>query len=58
MQGHQNRHILLDEYGEPVLADFGISKVLSTATRIVPTSIQGTYNYMAPEGGIGPHTDV
>ena len=58
-------NILLDEYGEPVLANFGISVVLSMATHIAPTTIQGTFNYMAPEalndqaeGGIGPHTDV
>ena len=58
-------NILLDEYGELVLADFGISVVLETATHIAPTTMQGTFNYMSPEalndqaeGGIGPHTDV
>jgi serine/threonine protein kinase len=55
-------NVLMDEYGKPVLADFGISAVVTSTTRIMPTSIQGTFSYMAPElfetGGFGPEVDV
>ena len=55
-------NVLMDEFGEPVLADFGISDVVTRTTRIMPTSMQGTFNYMAPESfeeiGIGPEVDV
>ena len=63
----KSHNILLsdDEHGDPVFADFGISRVLQKTTRIVPTSIKGTFNCMAPETfnaeaecGVGPHTDV
>ena len=61
----KTENILLDQYDDPFLADFGISVVLHTATHIAPTTIQGTFNYMPPEafssdaqGGIGPHSDV
>jgi serine/threonine protein kinase len=45
-----NSHNILlpdDEHGDPVFADFGISHVLQT--HITPTSMHGTFNYMAPE---------
>lgn len=42
-------NILLDEFDRPVLADFGISVLVSRTTRVVPTSVKGTFNYMAPE---------
>jgi hypothetical protein len=55
-------NVLMDEFGQPVLADFGISDVVTRTTRIMPTSVQGTFNYMAPElfgrGGFGPEVDV
>jgi mitogen-activated protein kinase kinase kinase len=60
-------NILFDSFDQPVLADFGIAEVVSTATRRLPTSIKGTFNYMAPETfldaeaggpGIGPPVDV
>ena len=60
-------NILFDSFDQPVLADFGIAEVVSTATRRLPTSIKGTFNYMAPETfldaeaggpGIGPPADV
>ena len=58
-------NILVDSYGEVVIADFGISEVVRTQTRIMPSSVRGTFNYMSPEafdpesaGGIGPATDV
>jgi len=60
-------NILFDSFDQPVLADFGIAEVVSTATQRVPTSIKGTFNYMAPETfldaeaggpGIGPPADV
>jgi serine/threonine protein kinase len=60
-------NILFDSFDQPVLADFGIAEVLTTATRRMPTSIKGTFNYMAPETfldaeaggpGLGPPADV
>ena len=58
------QNILLDAYEEPVIADFGISELLRTQTRLMPSSIRGTFNYMAPEAfdpeelGGAPPTDV
>eukprot|EP00038_Savillea_parva_P001941 m.108679 g.108679 ORF g.108679 m.108679 type:complete len:580 (-) comp10668_c1_seq1:2166-3905(-) len=55
-------NVLMDEHGQPALADFGISEVVTRTTRIMPTSIKGTFNYMAPEAfdvaGHGPEVDV
>eukprot|EP00035_Acanthoeca_spectabilis_P027276 m.465989 g.465989 ORF g.465989 m.465989 type:complete len:582 (+) comp24785_c0_seq1:29-1774(+) len=55
-------NILLDEYDRPVLADFGISVLVSRTTRVVPTSVKGTFNYMAPEAfnpaGFGVEVDL
>jgi len=42
-------NILFDSFDQPVLADFGITEVVSTAARCLPTSIKVTFNYMAPE---------
>ena len=42
-------NVLLDEHDNPILADFGISAILTHSTGIHTTSIQGTFNYMAPE---------
>jgi hypothetical protein len=54
-------NILLDEFDEPVIADFGIADVIRTTMNIAQTSIKGTFNYMPPEtfdpethGDIGP----
>jgi serine/threonine protein kinase len=60
-------NILFDSFDQPVLADFGIAEVVSTATQGLHTGIRGTFNYMAPEtfldaeaggSGIGPPADV
>ena len=55
-------NILFDSYARPHIADFGISTVLSRATRYVPTTIKGAFNYMAPESfeeeGIGFEVDI
>ena len=43
-------NILLDEHDEPVFSDFGIASVVERTTQGVrPTSVKGTFNYMAPE---------
>ena len=49
VQDIKPENILLDQYGSPVFSDFGISDVIQRSTRILPTSIKGTFNYMAPE---------
>lgn len=54
-------NLLLDAYGQLVVADFGISMRLEGAlTRFMPSSVKGTTSYMPPEafdpeefGGIG-----
>jgi hypothetical protein len=42
-------NVLFDAYDRPVFADFGIAALVGRTTRIVPTSLKGTFNYMAPE---------
>lgn len=42
-------NILLDQFDDPVFCDFGISDIILRSTRILPTSVKGTFNYMAPE---------
>lgn len=57
-------NILLTETGHAVIADFGISYVVSTTVGAVhPTNLKGTQNYMAPEqmlvgGEVGVKADV
>lgn len=53
-------NILIDRAGRPHIADFGISVVVSKTTKIVPTSIAGTFNYLAPEAFVegGYYTPV
>lgn len=53
-------NILIDRHDEVVISDFGISEVARTQSRIMPSSVRGTFNYMSPEafdpheaGGIG-----
>ena len=48
-----------------MIADFGLAEVMRTRTRIMPSSVRGTVNYMAPEAfdpvgldGIRPAADV
>lgn len=40
-------NILADAHDELVLADFGIAEVVRTQTRIMPSSVRGTFNYSA-----------
>jgi serine/threonine protein kinase len=58
-------NVLLDERGEPLVADFGLAKLLDADTQLTRTNMElGTLPYMAPEqtahrtSEIGPQTDV
>ena len=57
-------NILLDEYDHGVLADFGISRFVQGSNPLMPSHVQGTFNYMSPEafdpeqfGGITSRAD-
>jgi serine/threonine protein kinase len=49
VQDIKAHNVLLDGFGSPVLADFGTADVVGRTTQIMPTSLKGTSNYMAPE---------
>ena|GEM_PF-5078034 len=54
-------NILLDEFGEPQLADFGIARTQQTRQLTVQGGLLGTVAYMAPEafdGAVTPSTDL
>jgi serine/threonine protein kinase len=53
-------NVLIDQAGRPHIADFGISVVVTRTTKIMPTSISGTFHYLAPEtfGRDGFYTEV
>ena len=61
LQDIKPENVLLDTQDSPVYADFGISAVLTHSTGLMPTSVKGTFNYMAPEAfdpPLGPPADV
>ena len=58
-------NVPLDEYGEPLVSDFGLAKILGALEDLTATgTVLGTPSYMAPEqaaGGpaaVGPAADV
>ena len=61
VQDIKPENVLLDMYDKPVLADFGISAVVGWTTKIMPASVKGTFNFMAPEAfepPLGVEADV
>ena len=65
VQDLKPENILMDSHDEVVIADFGVADVIQNATRIMPSTVRGTFNYMSPEafdpesfGGVGSRSDV
>ena len=50
-------NILFDEHGSAFLSDFGIAKVLDSATQLTGSGFIGTPAYMSPEQFIGQSID-
>ncbi|MDX1417045.1 MAG: serine/threonine-protein kinase, partial [Candidatus Promineifilaceae bacterium] len=50
-------NILFDEHGSAFLSDFGIAKVLDSATQLTGSGFIGTPAYMSPEQFIGQDID-
>eukprot|EP00271_Cylindrocystis_brebissonii_P015967 TRINITY_DN3906_c0_g2_i1.p1 TRINITY_DN3906_c0_g2~~TRINITY_DN3906_c0_g2_i1.p1 ORF type:complete len:651 (+),score=136.97 TRINITY_DN3906_c0_g2_i1:168-2120(+) len=55
-------NVLLDEYFEPVVTDFGLAKVLGGEEDSTATGVKGTFGHIAPEyilsGVVSEKTDV
>eukprot|EP00035_Acanthoeca_spectabilis_P012842 m.233334 g.233334 ORF g.233334 m.233334 type:complete len:1046 (-) comp15730_c0_seq3:113-3250(-) len=55
-------NVLFDKHKRPVFSDFGISVVVSRTTKVMPTSVSGTFNFLAPEAfevvGFGVQVDI
>ena len=51
-------NVLLDNQGRPILADFGLARMLESSTRFTQASqALGTPEYMAPEQAMGADAD-
>ena len=52
-------NILLDQKGEPHLADFGLARLVETESTLTRTKdLMGTPGYMAPEQAVGDNAEI